>query len=282
MTILVTGSAGFIGSHVVRALQAAGHSVCPVDPRDSDTWPYLPLDSFEPAAVVHLGAITDTTVEDSEALYATNVDLPQRLWDWCTEHGKPLVYASSAAVYGRGLRGFHECAPLDPLNPYAHSKATFDRLATWSRATPPTWAGLRFFNVYGPGEQHKGRMASMVSQAFYAAERHDPLNLFKWGGQRRDFVYVDDVVRVILWALDADVHGLYNVGTGHAASFASMLGAVQRVRPWLPVEWVTMPNHLTRRFQNHTEADLTRLRAAGYDGDFLTLAEGVELMADIV
>jgi ADP-L-glycero-D-manno-heptose 6-epimerase len=280
--ILVTGASGFIGRHVCRALTERGDVVVQVDPRSPASM--LSLDELlrggmDVEAVVHLGAITDTMCDDEERLLATNVELPRRLWQSCTESGATLVFASSAAVYGSGERGFSEREwLLTPLNAYGRSKLTFDRWASVlaeGMQQPTSWAGLRFFNVYGPGEEQKGPMASMVSKAVWAARLGVPLSLFQWGEQRRDFVYVGDVVKVILWLLDnldRGRSGIYNVGTGRATSFAEVVEAVGDVS----VEWLPMPEAIRSRFQHYTRAELDRLREAGYAEPFLPIERGLE------
>lgn len=275
MRILVTGSYGFIGRHVVDALLARGDEVILSDPADEIDYicPKVAVRS-NLDGIVHLGAITDTLSQDGPGLVATNIDLPKMLWNWATDYGLPFVYASSASVYGHGAYGFRETSQPDPLNAYAGSKLAFDRWAI-SRVgrIPPSWAGLRFFNVYGPGEETKGRMASMVSKAVWAAEHGITLNLFRHGEQRRDFVSVADVVRVVLWALD-DLEdsrsGIFNVGTGRATSFAEI---VEVVGP--DVNWVDMPEAIRPVYQHYTCAPLARLRYAGYAEPFDLLDRGL-------
>jgi len=278
--VLVTGSAGFIGSHVVTALELRGYDVVKADPRDLGSFDYDALADvrlFD--LIVHLGAITDTEEDDGALLARINFELPQQLWRWCVQADVPLIYASSAAVYGNGEHGFHEGGfPTVPLNRYGESKLAFDRWAELQARmgqAPPRWAGLRFFNVYGPGEERKGRMASMVSKAVWAQDRNVPLTLFSHGEQMRDFVYVGDVVAVILWMIDGlgpKCSGLFNVGTGRARSFLDMAHAVGCTR----IEWEPMPDRVRARFQHYTRADLTRLRSAGYRLPFRDLAQGVD------
>ena len=280
MRVLVTGSSGFIGRHVVDALLARGDEVVRHDPADRDykLWDLEPweaaLTEFTIDGIIHLGAITDTLVHDSAALIACNVDFPKLLFTTASHGGIPFVYASSASVYGQGVHGFHETSQAHPLNAYAGSKLAFDRWAT-SRLVhvPPTWAGLRFFNVYGPAEEMKGRMASMVSKCVWAKERDVEIALFRWGEQRRDFVAVHDVVNVALWALndlDEPYSGIYNVGSGRATSFAEV---AEVVGP--RVAWVPMPTELRDVYQYYTCAPLARLRHAGYHKPFMTVGEGL-------
>lgn len=312
--VLITGGTGFIGSNLVAAFADAGAPVAVSDVLDSRERrrnieksrieerfdpdrlsDFIERRGHEVRLVVHMGAISSTTETDRDLLTRTNVELPQRLWRWCAEHSIPLVYASSAAVYGDGSRGFvdsddpDELAALRPLNPYGVSKLTFDRWAvgeaTSGRPTPPHWYGLRFFNVYGPNEYHKGGMRSMVTKSFPAASAGQPVTLFRShhprysdGGQERDFVYVDDCVAVVRWLLDArPSSGLFNVGTGRAQSWLELMSALYgAVGTALSVEWVDTPESIRAHYQYHTEADLTKLRAAGYDRPFRSVEEGVE------
>lgn len=284
MRTLVTGSAGFIGSHVVAALGERGHEVVGVDPRSSS-----PI-SFEDAVrgggverVVHLGAITSTLEADEHLLRRVNVELSQRIWRWCTDEDVPLVYASSAAVYGVGLDGFAEDAACGPLNGYARSKLAFDEWALAQKDGPPTWAGCRYFNVYGPGEDHKGAMASLASKAHQDIGVGRPTRLFRWGRQLRDLVWVGDVVDATLWLLEASVRGVFNVGTGRAAAFEDVISAVWRREGLEPrIEWIDMPPELRDRYQSYTRADVRKLRSVGYERPFLSPEQGVDAYAGLV
>ena len=278
MKVLVTGSAGFIGAHVADTLRSRGHDVIGVDPRAPA--PRSFEDAVAPGGVervVHLGAISSTLERDEGLLTRVNVELPQRIWRWCTEARVPLVYASSAAVYGMGAGGFDEDAPCEPLNGYARSKLAFDRWALAQEDAPPTWAGCRYFNVYGPGEEHKGAMASMVSKAFGDVAAGRATRLFRWGRQLRDFVWVGDVVDATLWLLESDVRGVVNVGTGRAETFEHVVSEVWRSEGLEPrIDWIDMPAELRDRYQSYTRSDPRKLRAAGYERPFLAPADGVE------
>ncbi len=280
MRVLLTGSAGFIGSHVASSLRARGDEVVGVDPRASvpTTFDDALRDGVD--RVVHLGAISSTLEEDDALLRSVNVELSQRIWRWCADEGVPLVYASSAAVYGAGADGFDEEAPCEPLNAYAGSKLAFDEWALAQDSGPPRWAGCRYFNVYGPGEEHKGIMASLVSKARWDIDAGRPTRLFRWGRQQRDFVWVGDVVDATLWLLEADVEGIFNVGTGRAATFEDAVSAVWRREGLEPrIEWVEMPPHLRERYQAYTRADVRKLRSVGYEPPFLSPDQGVAAFA---
>jgi len=306
--IVVTGGAGFIGSNVVARLCERGFEVAVCDRLgDGEKWRNLAkhpiaalvpperleavLDPASTEAVVHMGAISDTTATDGEAVMATNLALSLELWRWCAAHGKRLIYASSAATYGDGAAGFDDdAAALDRLRPqnlYAFSKHLFDRQAVRlaaAGAAPAQWVGLKFFNVYGPNEYHKGAMRSLIAKAYGPAARGEPVTLFRShragfadGEQRRDFVYVADCVAVIEWLLDhPEVNGLYNVGSGRGRTFLDLVGALFRALGREPrVVFVDMPETLRDRYQYATEAAMARLRATGYDAPFAPVEDGV-------
>jgi ADP-L-glycero-D-manno-heptose 6-epimerase len=309
---LVTGGAGFIGSNLVAALCDRGAEVMVVDRLGGgEKWrnlarhpiagllPPEELEAFwraEPPldAVLHLGAISDTTATDADLVAATNFTLPLWLWSACAEREIPFLYASSAATYGDGSQGFDDdpspeaLARLRPLNLYGWSKHAFDRrvadLLARGAPAPPQWAGLKFFNVYGPNEYHKGRMASVVFHKFREITRGEPARLFRSdrpdiadGAQMRDFVHVDDCVAVMLWLLDnPQVSGLFNLGSGRARSFLDLTRAIfAATGREEAIEFVDMPPDLVGRYQYFTEAPLGRLRAAGYAGQMTPLEEGV-------
>ena len=312
--IVVTGGAGFIGSNIAARLAADGRDVIVVDRLSDDgvKWRNLArtplelilrpeeLDAFLAAqgsvveAVVHMGAISATTATDADQVVATNLRLSQRLWGWCAEHGRTFVYASSAATYGDGAAGFVDddspeaLARLQPLNLYGWSKAAFDlwavRQVARGRPAPPRWAGLKFFNVYGPGEAHKGEMMSVVAKNAPTIAQGGVVRLFKShrpdfadGGQLRDFVYVADCVEVVAWMLaQPRLAGVYNLGTGRARSFADLIAAAFAAAGREPrIAYVDMPEGLRDRYQSFTQADMRRLRALGYDRPFTGLEEGV-------
>jgi len=311
--IVVTGGAGFIGSNLVASLAGAGASVSVVDQLGTDDkWRNLAKhevdeivdpprlqDFLERRAndveyVFHMGAISSTTETDADRIVRTNVTLSQSLWNWCARHSVPLVYASSAATYGDGSVGFDDdgspaaLARLRPLNAYGWSKHAFDRWVarkvTASGPRPPQWAGLKFFNVYGPNEYHKGAMRSVVTKAHPTAAAGKPVTLFRShhpdypdGGQKRDFVYVADCVDVMTWLYaNRSVSGLFNVGSGHAQSWLELMTALfDAVGQELGVAWVDTPLEIRDRYQYFTEANMKKLRAAGYPGTFANVEDGV-------
>ncbi len=259
--ILCTGSRGFVAGHLIRALRDAGHATMGID-KEHDIGKVLASEEY--SAIFHLGAISNTTCDDYSALSAANIALPKRLAEFC--HGKriPFIYASSASVYGNGD---------GPLNPYAHSKAAFDNeMLSQPPACP--WYGLRFFNVYGDGEAHKGKQASVVSQMLGGSR-----TLFDIDATR-DFVHVDDVVSVLLWIWkNLPPSGIYDVGTGVAEPFEAIPMAIAKVTGQnMEIKRVPFPESLKGKYQMHTCADLTKLRAAGYDKPFMSLEDGVARM----
>jgi ADP-L-glycero-D-manno-heptose 6-epimerase len=310
--LLVTGGAGFIGSNLIAGLNEAGRTDIVVNDALGNTgkWRNLGkrqiadvvppgelsgwLDGRKLDAVVHLGAISDTTATDGDLVLATNFRLSLRLLDWCTATRTPFLYASSAATYGAGTEGFDdEWSPaalqrLRPMNLYGFSKHLFD-LAVVDRFAkraklPPQWVGLKFFNVFGPNEYHKGEMTSLIGKRFEDAKAGKPVHLFKShrhgigdGEQKRDFIYVDDAVAVMRWLLDTPaVSGIFNVGTGKARSFRDLIAAMFRALGHAPnIEYVDMPPTIRDQYQYFTQAKVENLRKAGYNADFTSLEEGV-------
>ena len=311
--ILVTGGAGFIGSNMVAALDDEGVrvSVCDrlghddkwrnlaareleelVDPEDIGD--FLEMRGDELSGVVHMGAISATTETDADLIVETNVRLSQALWHWCAEAEVPFIYASSAATYGDGAEGFGDDASPDalsrlaPLNAYGWSKHLFDRWVARrvddGDPAPPQWVGLKFFNVYGPNEHHKGSMRSVVNKAFPAAGRGEPVTLFRShhpdyedGGQMRDFIHVQDCVDVMMWLLDhPDVSGLFNLGTGQARTWLDLMSALYgALDQEMEVAWVDTPEEIREKYQYFTQAEMAKLRAAGYDRPFTSVEDGV-------
>lgn len=313
--IIVTGGAGFIGSNLVAALEArhkGSQDIVVVDRLGTDEkwrniakrdlaaivpperfFDFLMAHASEIDVIFHMGAVSSTTETDADLIVRENVTLPLDLWRWCADHDVRLIYASSAATYGDGANGFDDDfspaaqAKLRPLNAYGWSKHLFDRRAVALAGRgdhPPQWAGLKFFNVYGPNEYHKGSMQSVVAHNTPKIVAGEPARLFKsyrpdyeHGGQLRDFVFVDDCVDVMLWLEDTpEVSGIYNIGSGKARSFADLARAIFSALDLEPkIEWIDMPEALREKYQYFTEASMGRLRSAGWPGQSTPLEEGV-------
>lgn len=311
--ILVTGGAGFIGSVIATRLAAAGHDIAICDhlgqddrwrnvarltledivaPADISGW--IDRHANTLAAIVHMGAISSTTETNVDLIVEQNCRLPRRLWDLCATHAIPFIYASSAATYGDGTQGFDDdaspaaLAGLRPLNAYGWSKLVFDRFVARAvargRPAPPQHAGLRFFNVYGPNEYHKGTMQSVIAHMYPPASTGQPVTLFRshnpaWtdGGQMRDFIYVKDCADVVAWLVEnPGVSGLFNVGTGKARSFLDLAHALFAALGLPPaITFVDTPVAIRDRYQYFTQARMDRLRAAGYTRPFTSLEDGV-------
>jgi ADP-L-glycero-D-manno-heptose 6-epimerase len=309
---IVTGGAGFIGSNLVAALCADGQEVVVVD-RLRQGLKWRNIAKHPVAAIVepddlpaflarkpplrtlfHMGAISATTETDGDLVARTNIALPQMLWDWCARAGVPFIYASSAATYGDGALGFDDdaspaaLARLRPLNLYGWSKLAFDRrvaqMLALGHPRPPHWAGLRFFNVYGPNEHHKGRMASVVLHKFNQVMRGEPATLFASdragiadGEQQRDFVHVNDCVAAMTWlARNPQASGLYNIGSGRARSFLDLTRAIfAALGRNDDIRFIPMPDDLRGRYQYFTEARMDRLRAAGFAHPPTSIEDGV-------
>ena len=307
-TIVVTGAAGFIGSCLVGYLNAAGyHNLILVDEfsradktlnlagkkysaavEREDFFEWLMVHKPPVDFVFHIGARTDTTEFDYSIHQHLNVEYSQKIWQYCTTTNIPLVYASSAATYGDGQLGYKDdhALPfqLQPLNPYGISKNEFDKWALQQITAPPFWAGLKFFNVYGPNEYHKGRMASVIWHSFNQIKKEGRVKLFKShrpdfkdGQQLRDFVYVKDVLKVCGWLMDNQPSsGIYNLGTGKARAFEDLVKASFAGLGKTPViSFIDMPEDIRDKYQYFTEADMHKLRAAGYPEPFYSLEEGV-------
>ena len=320
--IIVTGGAGFIGSNILAALERemrngerAFDDLVVVDRlRNGDKWrniakrelaeviaperlpEFLAANVSEIDAIVHMGAISATTERDVDLIAESNIRLTRTLWDFCRDEEKRLIFASSAATYGGGELGFDDRDDLEylnalrPLNAYGWSKAFIDRKiardVSLGRKTPKQFVGLKFFNVYGPNEYHKGGQKSVVAHLYPLVERDEETLLFKShnpdyrdGEQLRDFVWVGDVANVVLWALDnPSVSGLFNVGSGEARSFYDLAKATWDAAGKTPkIGFKDMPEELRGKYQYYTKANMEKLRAAGYDKPSTSLEEGVRI-----
>ena len=245
------------------------------------------------SAVIHMGAISDTTENNFNQLLSSNIRYSQMLWSWCAENNVPFIYASSAATYGLGEHGYNDSEEdinnLSPLNAYGYSKHFFDQWVLQQiqvqPTTPPQWCGLKFFNVYGPNEYHKGRMASVVYQAFKQYKKEQEIRLFKSdhpdfddGMQLRDFVYVKDAVECVVYLLNnQNISGLFNVGTGKAGSFqalgesvANNLGGDSSA-----IKYIDLPNDLKEKYQYFTEANINKIRSVGFESKFKNISDGI-------
>ena len=315
-TIVVTGTAGFIGAVFVQYLNEQGlnHLILVDDfgvEAKRNNWEkkqfikvierqsfleQLPDLDFTIDMIVHLGARTDTTEFNYAIHEELNLAYSKSLWNYATEKQIPFIYASSAATYGAGEHGYDDrhdiISQLKPLNPYGVSKNEFDKWAIAQTTHPPLWTGLKFFNVYGPNESHKGRMASVIFHSFNQIKETGLVKLFKShkpdfkdGEQLRDFIYVKDVAKVIYWMMDdmlsnswsVEKNGLYNLGTGKARTFYDLAANVFIAQGLKPnIEFVDMPLDIRDTYQYFTEANMVKLRAAGYVAQFYSLEEGVE------
>lgn len=314
--IIVTGGTGFIGSNLIAGLEEHGvkdivicdtlgtedkwRNIAKREVRDvvhpERIFDYLETHKNNIEMIFHMGAISSTTERDVDLIVETNIVLSRRLWKWCGKHQVRMVYASSAATYGDGAQGFNDSqeindlAKLKPLNAYGWSKHVFDRrvarvLEGKNEPLPPQWAGLKFFNVYGPNEYHKDDQMSVVCKLYPQVIAGAAAKLFKShhkdyedGGQLRDFVYVKDCVDVMLWLYqNKDVNGLYNVGTGKARSFKDLAEATFKAAGMSPkINYFDMPESLRAKYQYFTEADMNKLRMAGYKKEFTSLEDGVK------
>jgi ADP-L-glycero-D-manno-heptose 6-epimerase len=311
--IVVTGAAGFIGSCLTGFLNSKGYDrlILVDDFTKVEKMPNLEGKKYQQKVereqffdwlaenkpeigfIFHIGARTDTTEFDYSIHEHLNVEYSQKIWKYCTENKVPVVYASSAATYGSGEEGYNDdhaiVYSLKPLNPYGVSKNEFDKWALQQATQPPFWAGLKFFNVYGPNEYHKGRMASVIWHSFNQINNQGFVKLFKShkegykdGQQLRDFVYVKDVLKICYWLMEqfekgVDVtSGLYNLGTGKARSFEDLAKATfSGLDKEAKIEFIPMPEDIRDKYQYFTEANMQKLKDAGYSDSFYSLEEGV-------
>ncbi|MEO6949069.1 MAG: ADP-glyceromanno-heptose 6-epimerase [Ginsengibacter sp.] len=313
--IVVTGAAGFIGSCLVSFLNKKGYNnlilVDDFSKHEKDAnlygkqfskkvereefFDWISHENEKVGFFYHIGARTDTTEFDYSVHEHLNVEYSKKVWQYCTNNKVPLVYASSAATYGAGELGYKDdesiIADLKPLNPYGVSKNEFDKWALEQTFAPPAFAGLKFFNVYGPNEYHKGRMASVIFHSFNQIKNKGYVKLFKShkedfkdGEQLRDFIYVKDVLKICYWFLSCSEQnpstfksGIYNVGTGKARTFNDLVSATFAALDLeTQIEYIDMPEDLRETYQYFTEADMNKIRHAGYDSNFYSLEEGVD------
>ena len=313
--IIVTGAAGFIGSQLVNRLnQENFNNIIAVDKFDNpdklrnwkdlnilktvdrdDFFNWLDVNYEEVEFIFHIGAKTDTTLFDRELLDKLNTSYTKEIWLRCVKYQIPLVYASSAATYGLGEFGYEDdenrIPQLKPLNPYGDSKQEFDVWALEQPEKPFFWAGLKFFNVYGPNEYHKGRMASVIWHAYNQINNTGEMKLFrshhkdyKDGEQMRDFVYVNDVVDVCYWLMHhRKDSGIYNLGSGKARTFLDLTKAVFKAMDTPEnISFIDTPEDIRDKYQYFTEADMSKLRSIGYSRKFHELEEGVKEYVNII
>ncbi len=306
--IIITGAAGFIASYVAKSFNKYGvRDIILVDDfhkpekarnfegiqaldrihRDDlfNVWDEKYIGKID--AVIHLGARTDTTEKSVEVFNTLNLNYSKKIWEYCTKYNVNLIYASSAATYGDGNIGYSDLtlpSDLKPLNPYGESKNDFDKWALAQNTTPPYWLGLKFFNVYGPGEWHKGRMASVVFHAFNQINENGKVKLFRShkegyadGEQKRDFIYVDDIAEFIWYAYKRHPKaGLLNMGTGKARTFLDLVKAVfAAMGKEENIEFIDTPEDIRDSYQYFTEADVSKLQTTGYAKDFHSLEDGI-------
>ena len=307
--IVVTGAAGFIGSYIVGKLNRVGFKdIVLVDKYDDPLkfqnyqskvftemvdrdyfFDWLAINEKFVQIIIHLGARTDTVGQEPEIYQQLNLEYSQKIWKACIEYGLPLVYASSASTYGDGQFGFDDShtliTELKPLNLYAQSKHDFDRWALEQKEQPYFWAGLKFFNVFGPNEYHKNRMASVILQAFNTISETNEMNLFRShhpdirdGEQARDFIYVEDVAKVILFFMNhRKDSGIYNVGTGEARSYLSLTKAVfKSMQKTETIGFIDTPGDLRGKYQYFTCANIQKLRSIGYNESFYSLEDSID------
>lgn len=310
---VVTGGAGFIGSNLVEEMGRRGQLAVVIDdfavPEKwnnvrhpnihelvnwTEAFDWMDRHSDRVSSIFHLGAVSSTTASDLSLLLKKNIHFSNTMWDWCAAHGKPLVYASSAATYGDGSLGFSDATALDaleklvPLNPYGWSKHIVDlrilRSVAAGAKQPPAWYGVKFFNVYGPREHHKGDMRSVALKLYEKVKAGGQIELFRSnrpdfadGMQLRDFIHVGDSIDVMLWLMmNRPPSGIYNIGTGRAEAFLEIAKAIiaETGSPG-EVRFIDMPEAIRDRYQYFTQADMRKLQSVGYDAPFRTVGEGV-------
>jgi ADP-L-glycero-D-manno-heptose 6-epimerase len=307
--IVITGAAGFIGSYLGHYLNAMGHhqlvlvddfsaasklpnhqsiqAIARIDRNIFGEW--MQENATQITAVFHLGARTDTAEKNIALLNRLNLHYSQMVWTLCTRYQIPLLYASSAATYGNGEWGYsddHALIPrLKPLNPYGQSKQDFDVWVIQQKNTPPHWYGFKFFNVYGPNEYHKGRMASVIFHATRQIQQTGHMRLFRShrpdfadGEQQRDFVYVKDIAALMYYFFqNHPANGIYNAGTGKAETFLTLAKAVFEALGQKPsIEFIDIPQDIRNTYQYFTEANMEKVHTIGYNRPFTSLQEGIK------
>jgi len=307
--IVITGAAGFIGSNMIAKLNAEEFiDLILVDDfsdvvknrnLESKTYSekidrelffdWLNNNHNKVEFIFHIGARTDTTEFDKSIFDKLNLDYSKQIWDSCSQYGIPLIYASSAATYGLGEFGFDDdhtiIDSLKPLNPYGESKNEFDKWVLHQKNTPPFWTGLKFFNVYGPNEYHKDRMASVIFHAYQQIEKTGKMKLFRShkpefndGEQKRDFIYVKDLIDVLFFFMETqEKSGIYNLGTGKARTFLDLARATFKAMGVKEnIEFIDIPEDIREKYQYYTQANMQKLTAAGYIVPFSTLEQGID------
>lgn len=306
--IVVTGAAGFIGSALIGILLERGYGQIVAVDDFSDIlkhknlehkrlyakierkifFEWLESNIDEIQVILHIGARTNTAEKSQEVLDELNIEFSKRTWDWCIKGNIPFLYASSAATYGSGAQGFNDedsIDQLEPLNLYGQSKHTFDMWVQKQSTTPPFWAGFKFFNVFGPNEYHKDRMASVIMHAFNQISTTGKMKLFQShrseylnGEQKRDFIYIKDLIDVLLFFMESRKNsGLYNLGTGKARTFKDLALSVFKALEISPkIEYIPIPEDIREAYQYFTEASMVKLKKAGYKGEFTPLEEGTK------
>lgn len=306
--IILTGGAGFIGSNFLKLLNEKGHTDVLVVDNIENTVKDKNLESLVYSEyvnkkmfwnwldggkekridkIIHLGACSDTTENDWDYLFENNVSYSKKLWNLAVEKQIPFIYASSGATYGDGSNGFSDehthLSLLKPLNKYGQSKHDFDLWAIEQKDTPPQWFGLKYFNVYGPGESHKGRMASVVFHFLQQLEQGNTVKLFSsshgymGGEQKRDFIYIDDVIQITLLFLNnKPSSGIYNIGTGKSRTFNSLASALCNATNRGEIEYIPFPKDLIKNYQPYTQADMSKLNSKGFKFEPTPIEVGVE------